>query len=96
MEYTTLGRTELRVSVAGLGCGGNSKIGQGAGQSFDDSVRLVRRALDLGEFSRYGAGLWHRDHCGRRADKDNARDRCCAVDETRCCGHVCRKNFKGC
>ena len=48
MEYTTLGRTELRVSVAGLGCGGNSKIGQGAGQSFDDSVRLVRRALDLG------------------------------------------------
>ena len=48
MEYTTLGRTELRVSVAGLGCGGNSKIGQGVGQTFDDSVRLVRRALDLG------------------------------------------------
>ncbi|MEE2996396.1 MAG: aldo/keto reductase [Pseudomonadota bacterium] len=48
MEYTTLGRTGLNVSVAGLGCGGNSKIGQGKGKSRDESVRLVRRALDLG------------------------------------------------
>jgi len=48
MEYTTLGRTGLNVSVAGLGCGGNSKIGQGTGQSRSDSVRLVRQALDLG------------------------------------------------
>ena len=24
MEYTTLGRTELKVSVAGLGCGGHA------------------------------------------------------------------------
>jgi aryl-alcohol dehydrogenase-like predicted oxidoreductase len=48
MEYTTLGRTGLKVSVAGLGCGGNSKIGQGAGQSDDQSVALIRRAIDLG------------------------------------------------
>ncbi|MGB0629428.1 MAG: aldo/keto reductase [Alphaproteobacteria bacterium] len=48
MEYTTLGRTGLNVSVAGLGCGGNSKIGQGKGQSRDESVKLVRHALDLG------------------------------------------------
>tara|TARA_R110002126_G_scaffold25171_1_gene86412 strand:+ start:924 stop:1874 length:951 start_codon:yes stop_codon:yes gene_type:complete len=48
MEYTTLGRTGLNVSVAGLGCGGNSKIGQGAGQSTADSVALIRRAMDLG------------------------------------------------
>ena len=27
MEYTKLGRTDLRVSVAGLGCGGGSKLG---------------------------------------------------------------------
>jgi aryl-alcohol dehydrogenase-like predicted oxidoreductase len=33
MHYTTLGRTGLRVSVAGLGCGGNSRIGQGNGRS---------------------------------------------------------------
>ena len=30
MHYTTLGRTGLKVSVAGLGCGGNSRIGLGA------------------------------------------------------------------
>jgi aryl-alcohol dehydrogenase-like predicted oxidoreductase len=48
MNYTTLGRTGLRVSVAGLGCGGNSRIGQGAGLSTAQSVALVREALDLG------------------------------------------------
>ena len=48
MEYTTLGRTGLKVSVAGLGCGGNSKIGLGKGQSEDRSVALIRRAIDLG------------------------------------------------
>lgn len=48
MEYTTLGRTSLKVSVAGLGCGGNSKVGQGKGQSGDRSVALIRRAMDLG------------------------------------------------
>jgi aryl-alcohol dehydrogenase-like predicted oxidoreductase len=48
MQYTTLGRTGLTVSVAGLGCGGNSRIGQGAGLSDAQSVALVREALDLG------------------------------------------------
>jgi len=48
MQYTTLGRTGLRVSVAGLGCGGNSRIGQGADLSTAQSVALVREALDLG------------------------------------------------
>jgi aryl-alcohol dehydrogenase-like predicted oxidoreductase len=48
MEYTKLGRTGLTVSVAGLGCGGNSRIGQGAGLSTEQSVALVREARDLG------------------------------------------------
>jgi aryl-alcohol dehydrogenase-like predicted oxidoreductase len=48
MEYTKLGRTGLQVSVAGLGCGGNSKAGLGAGDSDAASVALIRRALDLG------------------------------------------------
>jgi aryl-alcohol dehydrogenase-like predicted oxidoreductase len=48
MQYTTLGRTGLKVSVAGLGCGGNSRIGLGAGLSEAQSVALVREALDLG------------------------------------------------
>ena len=48
MEYTTLGRTGLKVSVAGLGCGGSSRLGLGAGHSAAHAVGIVRRALDLG------------------------------------------------
>jgi aryl-alcohol dehydrogenase-like predicted oxidoreductase len=48
MEYTTLGRTGLTVSVAGLGCGGFSRIGLGTGGSEDDAIGLIRLALDLG------------------------------------------------
>jgi L-galactose dehydrogenase len=48
MQYTTLGRTGLRVSVAGLGCGGFSRLGLGSGQSEDHAVGLIRQALDLG------------------------------------------------
>lgn len=48
MDYTMLGRTGLRVSVAGLGCGGNSRLGQGQGKSEADSIAIVRKAIDLG------------------------------------------------
>lgn len=48
MEYTTLGATGLRVSVAGFGCGGNSRLGQGTGLSEAGSVALVRAAIDVG------------------------------------------------
>ncbi len=48
MDYTTLGNTGLRVSVAGLGCGGFSRIGQGTGKSEAESIAIVRQALDLG------------------------------------------------
>ena len=48
MQYTTLGKTGLKVSVAGLGCGGNSQVGLGTGLSTAQSVALVREAIDLG------------------------------------------------
>jgi aryl-alcohol dehydrogenase-like predicted oxidoreductase len=48
METTTLGRTGLTVSVAGLGCGGDSRIGMGKGMGRADSVKLIREAHDLG------------------------------------------------
>jgi aryl-alcohol dehydrogenase-like predicted oxidoreductase len=48
MQRTTLGRTGLEVSVAGLGCGGHSRLGQSYGASESESVAIVRRALDLG------------------------------------------------
>ena len=47
-RFTTLGRTGLRVSVAGLGCGGHSRLGQTSGASELDSVAVVERVLDLG------------------------------------------------
>jgi L-galactose dehydrogenase len=49
MEYTTLGRTGLNVSVVGLGCGGPSRLGlrDGSG-STDHAVALIRHALDRG------------------------------------------------
>ena len=48
MDYRTFGRTGLRVSVVGLGAGGPSKLGQNTGRSEEESVAVVRRALDLG------------------------------------------------
>jgi aryl-alcohol dehydrogenase-like predicted oxidoreductase len=48
MEYTTLGRTGLRVSVAGLGCGGFSRLGLGTGKDEAHAVGIIRAALDLG------------------------------------------------
>jgi aryl-alcohol dehydrogenase-like predicted oxidoreductase len=48
MQYTTFGRTGLRVSVAGLGCGGFSRLGLGTGQSADHAIGLIRQALDFG------------------------------------------------
>lgn len=48
MDTTTLGRTGLTVSVAGLGCGGNSRVGVGRGLPKADSVAIVRAALDHG------------------------------------------------
>ena len=48
MEYVTLGRTGLEVSVAGLGCGGFSRLGLGTGKSEAEAVALVHQAFDLG------------------------------------------------
>ncbi len=48
MEYTTLGRTGLKVSVAGIGCGGFSRLGIPAGNSEDQAARLILDAVDLG------------------------------------------------
>jgi|HubBroStandDraft_6_1064221.scaffolds.fasta_scaffold24404_3 aryl-alcohol dehydrogenase-like predicted oxidoreductase len=48
MQYTTPGRTELRVSVAGLGGGGFSRLGLTAGKTEAEAARLVFEAIDLG------------------------------------------------
>jgi aryl-alcohol dehydrogenase-like predicted oxidoreductase len=48
MDYTTLGRTNLKVSVAGLGTGGGSQLGLDRGKSRAQAADIVRLALDLG------------------------------------------------
>ena len=48
MQRTTLGRTGFEVSVAGLGCGGYSRLGQAYGASVSESEALIAAALDLG------------------------------------------------
>ena len=48
MEYRTFGRTGLRVSVAGMGAGGPSQLGKKTGRSEEESIAVVRRALELG------------------------------------------------
>lgn len=48
MQYTTLGKTGLQVSVAGLGCGGYSRLGQSTGRSEAQSIALVQQAFDQG------------------------------------------------
>ena len=48
MQYTALGASGVRVSVAGLGCGGFSRLGLGRGGSEADAIAVVREALELG------------------------------------------------
>jgi aryl-alcohol dehydrogenase-like predicted oxidoreductase len=48
MQYTTLGKTGLRVSVAGLGTGGFSRMGLKNGKTEDEAARLVLDAVALG------------------------------------------------
>lgn len=48
MDYTTLGKTGLRVSVMGLGGGGGSQLGRRTGRTEAESVAIVREALEAG------------------------------------------------
>ncbi len=48
MQYRTLGRTGLRVSLASFGTGGPSNLGQRTGLTPREQDALVRRCLDLG------------------------------------------------
>ncbi|MCH8102455.1 MAG: aldo/keto reductase, partial [Chloroflexi bacterium] len=48
MEYRTLGRTGLKVSLLGYGTGGAGKFGVTAGLDAEARNSLVRRCLELG------------------------------------------------
>jgi aryl-alcohol dehydrogenase-like predicted oxidoreductase len=74
MQYITLGRTGLRVSVAGLGCGGFSKLGLGTGQSPEHAVGIIRQALDLGVNLLDTAAVYGTEDVVGAALKDVQRD----------------------
>lgn len=48
MEYTTLGRTGLRVSIMGVGCGGPSRLGISTGSSEKESIAIIKHAIASG------------------------------------------------
>ena len=49
MNFTTLGNTGLKASVAGLGCGGPSRLGlRNDSQSANHAIALIKQAIDLG------------------------------------------------
>ena len=75
MNYRNLGDTGLRVSVVGLGCGGPRRLGQRAGKSTAHSVRLVRKALDLGVNFLDTAENYGTEEIVGAAIRDVARDR---------------------
>ena len=74
MQYTTLGRTGLKVSVAGLGCGGNSRVGLGTGLTEEQSVALVKEALDLGVNFLDTAAVYETETIVGKAIKGRPRD----------------------
>jgi aryl-alcohol dehydrogenase-like predicted oxidoreductase len=74
MHYTTLGRTGLKVSVAGLGCGGFSRLGLGTGHSADHAVGIIRQALDLGVNLIDTAAVYGTEDVVGTALRDVARD----------------------
>jgi aryl-alcohol dehydrogenase-like predicted oxidoreductase len=48
VQYRQLGRTNLKVSILGLGSGGANRLGQARDAAAAESHKLVRHALDLG------------------------------------------------
>ena len=74
MEFTTLGRTGLKVSVAGLGCGGPSRLGLRNNRTEKESVSLVRQALDMGVNLIDTAGAYGTEHIVGQAVNEFSRE----------------------
>jgi aryl-alcohol dehydrogenase-like predicted oxidoreductase len=75
MEYTTLGRTELKVSVAGLGCGGFSRLGLSTGGTEASAIAIIHAALDQGVNLLDTAAPYGTEHVVGKAIKSVPRDR---------------------
>ena len=49
MDKVTLGRTGLKVGVAGLGCGGFSRLGLATGKTEAEAVAQLASAAETGD-----------------------------------------------
>ena len=75
MQYTTLGRTGLRVSRVGLGAGGPSRLGTARNAGPAETERLIGRALDLGvNFIDTARNYGTEAHIGRALEALGAED----------------------
>jgi aryl-alcohol dehydrogenase-like predicted oxidoreductase len=74
LDYTTLGRTGLKVSVMGLGCGGPSRLGLKIGGAEADAEKVVREALALGINFIDTAEAYGTEEVVGRAIRDTPRD----------------------
>lgn len=74
MRYTILGRTGLNVSVAGLGCGGASRLGLSYNRTDGEAIALVRQAVDLGVNLLDTAESYGTEHIVGKAIRDIRRD----------------------
>ncbi|MCH8293704.1 aldo/keto reductase [Candidatus Poribacteria bacterium] len=75
MKYRVLGRTNLKVSLVGLGSGGPSRLGQSTGVPESEIHRLVRTALELGvNLIDTGTGYGESEAILGRALRDVPRD----------------------
>jgi len=75
MDYTSLGNTGIKVSVAGLGCGGPSLVGLKQDKSGRLSITLVRQAIDLGVNFFDTAESYGTEHIVGQAIAEVPRDR---------------------
>jgi len=74
MEFITLGRTGLNVSVMGLGCGGHSRIGVSTGKTEAESIAIIRKALDTGINFIDTAEAYHTEGLAGKAIQEVSRD----------------------
>lgn len=90
MQYTTLGKTGLRVSVVGLGTGGFSRLGLKSGKTEDEAARLVHEAVGLGVNFIDTATSYGTEGVVGRALKTIPRDSVVIATKTQCRGKVWR------
>ncbi len=75
MDYTYLGKTGLKVSVAGIGTGGNSRLGTKTGKTPEQSVAILHEAIDFGINFIDTAENYGSDHIVGEAIKSIERDK---------------------